>query len=81
MSKLDAIFAAFGGTPAARACYKRVFGIDLGPVRAPLADLTPDQEQALFEQLVAAGFLPAGGGRSGHAARQGGGEKRSSMRA
>ena len=59
MSALDAIFAAFGGTPAARASYKHVFGIDLGPVRAPLVDLTPDQVLALIAQLVAAGFLPS----------------------
>ena len=59
MSALDAIFAAFGGTPAARACYLHVFGIDLGPVRAPLADLAPAQVQQLIAQLVQGGFLPA----------------------
>ena len=55
---LNAIMAAFNGTPAARAAYKHVFGIDLGPARPPLVDLTQAQEADLVAQLVAGGFLP-----------------------
>ena len=59
MLALDAILAAFNGTPAARASYKVVFGIDLGPVRAPLIDLTPAQVADMLAQLIAGGFLPS----------------------
>ena len=55
---LNAIMAAFNGTPAARAVYKHVFGIDLGPVRPPLVDLTQAQVADLLAQLEAGGFLP-----------------------
>ncbi len=58
MLALNAIIAAFNGTPAARAAYKHVFGIDLGPARPPLVDLTQAQEADLVAQLVAGGFLP-----------------------
>lgn len=53
------IVAAFGGTCAARVVFKHVYGIDLGPIRAPQADLAPDQQVSLIAQLVAGGFLPS----------------------
>lgn len=58
MLQLDAIMAQYGGTSAARACYKIVFGVDLGPIRSPQSDLTPGQVAAMVQQLKAGGFLP-----------------------
>lgn len=59
MLQLDAIVGAFGGTTAARALYKAVFGLDLGPIRPPQTDLTQAQVQALVQQMREGGFIPA----------------------
>lgn len=53
------IVTSFGGTSAARAVYRHVYGIDLGAIRMPQVDLTPDQEATLISQLVAKGFIPS----------------------
>jgi N-acetylneuraminate lyase len=53
------IVNAFGGTSAARAVYTHMYGVELGAIRAPQADLTPDQRASLIAQLVAGGFIPA----------------------
>ena len=49
----------FGGTSAARTVYRHVYHIDLGAIRSPLPDLSPDQEATLIAQLVAGGFIPS----------------------
>lgn len=59
MLQLDAIIGAFGGTTAARALFKVVFGLDLGPIRPPQTDLTAQQVQTLVQQMRAGGFIPA----------------------
>jgi len=59
MLALNAIMAQYGGTAAARACYKVIFGVDLGPIRPPQIDLTPTQVAAMVVELQAGGFLPA----------------------
>ena len=51
-----------GGLGAFKAAMKLV-GHDCGPPRAPLAALTPQQEQALFGELEAAGFMELAGER------------------
>lgn len=52
---IDIVYGKYGGLPAAKSLSKRI-GVELGPVRAPLADLSPDRERALIQEVEAAGF-------------------------
>lgn len=50
------IMNRYGGLPAGKTIMKFI-GVDCGPVRLPLANLTPDQEKAFHAELEAIGFL------------------------
>ena len=50
------VMASFGGLPAGKAMMKLI-GMDCGPVRLPLRNLTPAQEADLHNRLRALGFF------------------------
>ena len=50
-----AVMARHGGLPAGKAMMKMV-GLDCGPVRTPLRNLTTEQYAALQRDLAAVGF-------------------------
>ena len=55
--ELSRILAVYGGTPGGRAIYEHVYGLALGAVRAPQADLDPATVAAMLAELRAAGLL------------------------
>lgn len=55
-NELIAVFIRFGGLPAGKAIMKMI-GLDCGPARPPLRNLTPDQSAQLRAELDRIGFF------------------------
>jgi N-acetylneuraminate lyase len=53
--KLIAVMSKYGGLPAGKAMMKMI-GVDCGPVRLPLQNLTLEAEEKLRSELECAGF-------------------------
>jgi N-acetylneuraminate lyase len=62
--EIIAIMLRRGGLPAGKAIMKLV-GLDCGPVRAPMQNLSPDALESLARELAAAGFPKPLSGRPG----------------